>query len=236
MPAMKNFDSLTEREALALAISREEEDARIYEDFADGLQENYPQPADKFRAMRQDEDSHRHRLLELFKARFGDHGPLIQRQDVRGFVTRRSVWLVRPLGLKAVQRAAESMELETRRFHETAARRSQDAGKDKGGQALARTGVFGSGKNRRNVTDGPFAESKEVVGGYFLRRVADLDKAIAIAQQCPGLPYGAKIEVRSVAGECPTATETRVDRQSALASASQITQTDTTLERSPPRD
>src|SRR5467141_1021207 len=125
---MKTFGSLTEQEVLALAISLEEEDARIYEDFADGLQENYPEQAKKFREMRHEEDSHRHRLLELYKARFGDHVPLIRRQDVRGFVNRRPVWLVRPLGLKAVQKAAEAMELETKRFYEVAARRSQDAG------------------------------------------------------------------------------------------------------------
>ena len=125
---MKTFDRLTEQEVLALAISLEEEDARIYEDFADGLQENYPEQAKKFREMRQEEDGHRHRLLELYKARFGDHVPLIRRQDVRGFVNRRPVWLVRPLGLKAVQKAAEGMELETKRFYEVAARRTQDTG------------------------------------------------------------------------------------------------------------
>ena len=65
---MKTFDSLTEQEVLALAISLEEEDARIYEDFADGLQENYPEQAAKFREMRREEDGHRHRLLELYKA------------------------------------------------------------------------------------------------------------------------------------------------------------------------
>jgi rubrerythrin len=125
---MKTFDSLTEQEVLALAISLEEEDARIYEDFADGLQESYPEQAAKFREMRHDEDGHRHRLLEHYKQRFGDHVPLIRRQDVRGFVNRRSVWLVRPLGLKAVQKTAETMEVETRRFYEVAARRTQDAG------------------------------------------------------------------------------------------------------------
>lgn len=125
---MRDFDSLTEGEILALAIALEEEDARVYEDFAEGLRENYPEQARQFREMRQDEDGHRHRLLELYRARFGDHVPLIRRQDVRGFVTRRPIWLVRPLGLKAVQRTAESMEIETRRFYETAARRSQDAG------------------------------------------------------------------------------------------------------------
>jgi rubrerythrin len=125
---MKTFESLTEQEVLALAISLEEEDARIYEDFADGLQENYPEQANKFREMRREEDGHRHRLLELYKTRFGDHVPLIRRQDVRGFVNRRPVWLVRPLGLKAVQKAAEGMELETKQFYEVAARRTQDAG------------------------------------------------------------------------------------------------------------
>src|SRR6266699_4068922 len=125
---MKTFGSLTEQEVLALAISLEEEDARIYEDFADGLQENYPAQAAKFREMRREEDGHRHRLLELYKSRFGDHVPLIRRQDVRGFVDRRPVWLVRPLGLKAVQKAAEGMELETKRFYEAAARRTRDAG------------------------------------------------------------------------------------------------------------
>ncbi len=125
---MRSFDSLTEKEILALAISQEEEDARIYDDFAEGLKENYPAQAEKFDQMRREEDGHRHRLIELYRTRFGEHIPLIRRQDVRGFVGRRPVWLVRPLGLKAVQKAAEEMELETKRFYEAAARRSGDAG------------------------------------------------------------------------------------------------------------
>ncbi len=125
---MKTFESLTEREVLALAIALEEEDARIYEDFAEGLQDNYPGQADKFREMRREEDGHRHRLLELYRARFGEHVPHIRRQDVRGFVDRKPVWLVRPLGLKTVQKTAETMEVETRRFYEVAARRSTDTG------------------------------------------------------------------------------------------------------------
>src|SRR6516162_2668655 len=124
---MKTFDSLTEQEILALAISQEEEDARIYEDFADGLQEHYPDQAAKFREMRREEDGHRHRLLELYRSRFGEHVPHIRRQDVRGFVDRKPVWLVRPLGLKTVQKTAESMEVETRRFYEAASRRTTDA-------------------------------------------------------------------------------------------------------------
>lgn len=125
---MRTFESLTEREVLALAISLEEEDARIYEDFAEGLDASYPTQAAKFREMRHEEDGHRHRLLELYKTRFGEHVPHIRRQDVRGFVDRKPVWLVRPLGLKTVQKTAESMEVETRRFYEAAARRTTDTG------------------------------------------------------------------------------------------------------------
>src|SRR2546422_10291419 len=125
---MRTFESLTEQEVLALAISLEEEDARIYDDFADGLKDHYPEQASKFKDLRREEDGHRHRLLNLYRSRFGDHVPLIRREDVRGFVRRRPVWLVRPLGLKAVQKAAELMELETKRFYEKAAGRATDAG------------------------------------------------------------------------------------------------------------
>jgi erythrin-vacuolar iron transport family protein len=123
---MKTFDSLTEREILALAISLEEEDARVYEDFANALETDHPQEAEKFRKLRQDEDGHRHRLLELYQKRFSQHVPLIRRQDVRGFVNRPSVWLVRPLGLKKAKKTAESMEMETRRFYLAAARKTTD--------------------------------------------------------------------------------------------------------------
>ncbi len=125
---MRSFESLDQREILALAISQEEEDARIYDNFAEGLRDRYPEQASKFAEMRQDEDAHRHRLLDLYRRRFGEHVPLIRRQDVRGFVGRRPVWLVRPLGLKAVQKEAEMMELETKRFYEAAARRTTDVG------------------------------------------------------------------------------------------------------------
>jgi rubrerythrin len=126
--AMKSFDTLSEKEILALAISLEEEDARIFDDFAEGLKSDYPEQAAKFQALRRAEDGHRHRLLDLYRARFGEHVPLIRREDVRGFVRRRPVWLTRPLGLKTVQKAAELIELETKQFYETAARRARDAG------------------------------------------------------------------------------------------------------------
>jgi hypothetical protein len=91
-------------------------------------------------------------------------------------------------------------------------------GKAIAGNPLESKGKIVSGKGG-HVVDGPFAESKEAVGGYFLLTVADLDEAVAIAQQCPGLPYGAKIEVRPVAGECPMATEARAENEAALATA-----------------
>ena len=124
---MRSFDSLSQREVLALAISLEEEDERIYADFADGLREDFPATAAVFAGMREEESGHRRRLIELSQAKFGDHIPLIRRQDVRGFVDRKPVWLFRPLRLETVRGTAESMEVETRRFYERASARSQDA-------------------------------------------------------------------------------------------------------------
>jgi rubrerythrin len=123
---MKRFDDLTEREVLALAVGLEETDARIYGDFAEGLRERYPASAEVFERMRQVEEGHRDRLLELYRKRFGDHLPMIRREDVRGFIKRRPVWLVRPLGLETVRRHAEAMEAETQRFYTRAAERSAD--------------------------------------------------------------------------------------------------------------
>jgi rubrerythrin len=123
----KNFSDLTEREILALAISLEEEDERIYNEFAEGLRENFPDSAKMFNAMAAEESGHRHRLLDLYRQRFGDHIPLIRRQDVKGFVDRPAVWLTRPLGLEKVREHAELMEAETKRFYSRAARRTTDA-------------------------------------------------------------------------------------------------------------
>lgn len=125
---MRTFRSLSEREILALAISLEEEDARIYADFAEGLAADFPAVAEQFAQMRVEEDGHRHRLLTLYRQKFGEHIPLLRRQDIQGFVPRRPVWLVRPLGLAVVRKQAETMELETRRFYEKAAERATDAG------------------------------------------------------------------------------------------------------------
>src|ERR1700682_461676 len=124
---MRNFDSLSERDILALAISLEEEDERIYADFAEGLRQEFPASAAVFDGMRAEEAGHRRRLIELFREKFGDHIPLLRRQDVRGFVQRRPVWLIRPLGLETVRNQASAMEVETRRFYEKAAAWAHDA-------------------------------------------------------------------------------------------------------------
>lgn len=123
----KNFKDLSEREILALAVSLEEEDGRIYGDFADGLRESYPATAKIFEEMQEQESGHRRSLIDTYRERFGEHIPLIRRHDVKGFVTRRPVWLVRPLGISVVRKQAEIMELETRRFYERAQQRVTDA-------------------------------------------------------------------------------------------------------------
>ncbi|MGA2736516.1 MAG: iron exporter MbfA [Bryobacteraceae bacterium] len=123
----KNFKELSEREILALAVSLEEEDGRIYGDFVDGLRETYPATAKMFEEMQAEENEHRRSLIDLYRQRFGEHMPLIRRQDVKGFATRRPVWLVRPLGIKATRKQAELMELETRQFYEKAQQKVTDA-------------------------------------------------------------------------------------------------------------
>src|SRR6185312_11582704 len=123
---MRNFSDLTEREVLALAIANEEEDNRIYVDIAEGLRQEYPASANVFTEMAEEETEHRHKLLELYREKFGEHIPLIRRQDVRGFIQHKPVWQIYPLNLDEVRQLAESMETETQRFYRTAAARSQD--------------------------------------------------------------------------------------------------------------
>src|SRR4029077_20606358 len=125
---MRNFDSLSEREVLALAISLEEEDERVYADYAEGLRQDFPASAAVFDSMAVEESSHRRRLIELYQKRFGEHIPLIRRQDVKGFVKRKPIWLVRPLGLDAVRNQVIVLEVESRRFYEKAASQAKAAG------------------------------------------------------------------------------------------------------------
>jgi erythrin-vacuolar iron transport family protein len=123
---MRNFSELTEREVLALAIANEEEDGRIYLDIAEGLREEYPASSKMFTEMAAEEGEHRHRLLEIYRTRFGNHIPLIRRQDVRGFIQHKPVWQTYPLHLEAVRNLAETMEEETSHFYRRAAARTTD--------------------------------------------------------------------------------------------------------------
>ena len=121
-----SFKDLGEREVLALAVSLEEEDGRIYGEFAEGLREEFPATAHIFERMRDEESGHRRRLLDQYKARFGEHLPLIRRTDVKGFTNPKPFWLGSSLDIKSVRNAAAVMEYETTRFYEAAAKRATD--------------------------------------------------------------------------------------------------------------
>jgi rubrerythrin len=123
---VKSFAELSEQEVLALAISNEDEDNRIYRSFADALRESYPDTAEMYDKMAQEEIGHRDMLLDLHRQKFGDFLPLIRRHDVKGFVPRRPIWLNRPLALDATRKFAEEMELETARFYRRAAEFTKD--------------------------------------------------------------------------------------------------------------
>jgi erythrin-vacuolar iron transport family protein len=125
---MRKFDSLSEREVLALAISLEEDDERTYADYAEGLRYDFPATAAIFDAMGVEESGHRRRLIDLYRQRFGDHIPLIRRNDVSGFVTRKPAWLMQQFDVDKVRRQAAAMEIESRHFYEKSAARAQDPG------------------------------------------------------------------------------------------------------------
>jgi erythrin-vacuolar iron transport family protein len=125
--AVKNFAELSEQEVLALAIFNEDEDNRIYRSFADGLRGAYPDTAAMYDKMAAEEIGHHDMLLDLYRKKFGDFLPLIRRQDVKGFVARRPIWLNRPLGIDAVRKFAAEMEFETARFYRRAAETARDA-------------------------------------------------------------------------------------------------------------
>src|SRR5712691_6971151 len=124
---VKRFAELTEQDVLALAITNEEEDSRIYREFAEGLRQAYPASAKVFDEMADEEVRHRTMLFDLYRGKFGDYLPLIRRQDVRGFIEKKPLWLVRPLGLDEVRRYAEAMEFEAGRFYRKAAQTARDA-------------------------------------------------------------------------------------------------------------
>ncbi len=125
---MKNFADLTEREVLAVAISSEEEDSRIYMTFGEDLKERYPDSAKLFEQMAEEERGHRHMLLELYEQRFGPNLPPIRREDVKGFLRRRPVWLTKNLSLDTIRKEVETMEMQAENFYVKAAERAQDVG------------------------------------------------------------------------------------------------------------
>jgi rubrerythrin len=124
--AQKSLADLSEREILALAITLEEEDGRIYRDYAERLTAEYPASAKVFHDMAEEESEHRRMLIDLYREKFGEHIPLVRREDVRGFLQRRPLWLMEPLNLDAVRRQAEELETETGRYYRRAAEQVTD--------------------------------------------------------------------------------------------------------------
>jgi rubrerythrin len=126
--AQRAFADLSEREVLALAIANEEEDSRIYQSFADRLREDYPHSAALFDEMAEEERGHRSSLYTVYQERFGQHLPPIRREDVKGFLKRRAVWLNDTLALDEMRKTAEIMEMQAANFYEKAADRTTDVG------------------------------------------------------------------------------------------------------------
>jgi rubrerythrin len=125
---MKAFADLSEREILAIGIAAEEEDARIYLAFAEDLAERYPDSAKIFEEMAEEEKGHRDRLLGMYEQRFGQNLPPIRREDVKGFLKRRPIWLTKNLSLDTIRKQAETMELQASHFYSKAAEQATDVG------------------------------------------------------------------------------------------------------------
>jgi erythrin-vacuolar iron transport family protein len=124
---MRSFESLTEQEVLALAIALEEEDERVYGDFVENFRKDFPATAAMFAEMKEEESTHRRKLIDLYRVKFGEHIPLIRRGDVKGLVSRKAIWLTQPLRPEAARKQASTLEVETRIFYEKAASRTHDA-------------------------------------------------------------------------------------------------------------
>ena len=143
-----SFNALSEQEILALAISCEEDDGRIYQTYADGLREDYPDTAKVFDEMAEEEDEHRTWLINLHQEKFGETIPLIRREHVKDFYSRKPEWLVKPFGVDAVRKQAAEMEAQAHRFYLAAAKRTEDASIRKllGDLAIAEAGHIATAK------------------------------------------------------------------------------------------
>lgn len=123
----RDFSSLSEQEILALAISSEEDDGRIYLAYAEALNDQYPDTAKIFEEMADEENEHRSRLIDMYKKRFGDRIPLIRREHVRGYYERKPDWLMHNQPVEKMRAQAEEMEKQAARFYLAAAQRTEDA-------------------------------------------------------------------------------------------------------------
>ena len=160
------FKELTEPQILALAVTAEEEDAHIYRDFAESLRDEFPASSDLFKKMALEEDGHRHRLIELYRTKFGEHIPLIRRQDVKGFYARRPSWFRKSLRPEHAREEATLMEIESRRFYEAAAKQTGDAAIRQLLDDLAQE------ESRHEVTASEITEDQTKSGAVQLEREA----------------------------------------------------------------
>ncbi|AYD03408.1 iron exporter MbfA [Neorhizobium sp. NCHU2750] len=173
MPSSRrSFSSLSEEEILALAIGSEEEDARIYLGYADGLRAEYPASAKVFEEMAEVEQTHRNMLIEMFRSRFGERIPLIRREHVQGFYARKPDWLRKNLSLDAVRAEAEGMEQQAARFYREAMKNVSDASTRKllGDLALAEEGHEDIARMlaERNVPPEALSEEDETARRRFI--------------------------------------------------------------------
>lgn len=127
MTNRRRFADLTEHEILALAISSEEDDSRIYRNWAELLREDYAASAAVFEGMAEEEDRHRRRLIDVYRARFGTAVPVIRREHVAGYYNRRPAWMMETLSLDAIRRESALMEHDAAQFYAHAAQASSDA-------------------------------------------------------------------------------------------------------------
>ena len=177
---MRDLASLSEREVLALAISSEEEDGRIYADIADRLRDAYPATAKIFLDMSVEENDHRRSLIDLYAQKFGQHIPLIRRPDVRGFTVRSAIWHLPRLSIESVRKTARQMETESSRFYRAAAANSTDAAIRKLLGDLAEI----EDNHERQAGD---MEEKHLSGGQREREDANAKRRFVLQIVQPGL-------------------------------------------------
>ena len=170
--AKRPLSDLSEQEVLALAISSEEDDGRIYMAYADHLRDQYPNSAKIFEDMAEEESGHRQRLIEMHRTRFGDKIPLIRREHVKEFPERKPDWLIRNLSVDVAREQAEAMENAAHHFYLKAAKMSQDAGTRKllGDLAMAEKGHENLARKLmdRHVPEDVKAEEDETAHRQFV--------------------------------------------------------------------